>query len=68
MCNDLASLSLVAVDQDGNDVASSCGNGMESPCDDADPARTCPMLSAPICVHLDFAGTAVINCGQRCTP
>lgn len=68
MCNDLASLGLVAVDQNGEEVAASCGNGMQADCDDANPAGSCPGLSAPICAHLDFAGTAVINCGQRCTP
>lgn len=67
-CNDLGAIGLVAVDQDGNEITASCGNGAESPCDDADPKGSCPMLQAPFCAHLDVAGTSVVSCGQRCTP
>jgi hypothetical protein len=68
MCNDLAALGLVAMDQNGGEIMASCGNGAQADCNDANPAASCPDMVVPICAHLDFAGTAVVNCGQRCTP
>jgi hypothetical protein len=59
---------LVAMDQNGNEVTASCGNGAQTTCNDANPASTCAGLVNPFCAHLDVAGTSVVSCGQRCTP
>lgn len=67
-CMDTSALG--TTDQNGDPITHSCGNGMSTPCDDADPMGACAGLgySAPICAHLNFAGVDVNNCSQRCTP
>lgn len=68
-CMDIAALGFTATDGEGNPVGASCSMGLTpQPCDEGDPAGSCPGLSEPFCAHLSLGGQELVSCAQRCTP
>jgi hypothetical protein len=61
----VGTMGYTVTDAKGNKIINSCGQGTSTvPCDDANPAASCPHFSKPLCGHI--AGMSL--CEQLCTP